>query len=295
MDIKVGSAPDNWGVWFPDDPRQIPWDRFMDEIAEAEYEWTELGPYGYLPSDLGQLREELTRRNLKACAAFVMGDLSEATGWADIEAQLLGAGPLLAGLDASYIVLIDDIYSDVFTNEPLRPAQLSEDQWKYFIDATHKFATMARDRFGLTTVFHPHAETHIEYEDQIERLLDATDPQLVRICLDTGHHEYRGGDSIQFIEKYQDRIDYLHLKSVDGELRDRVNREKIPFGKAVGMDLFCELASGTVDFPALTDLLKEIDFEGFAIVEQDMFPCPFDKPLPIAKRNRQYLREAGIG
>ena len=57
MDIKVGSAPDNWGVWFPDNPKQTPWDRFMDEIVEAEYEWTELGPYGYLPTDINQLRD----------------------------------------------------------------------------------------------------------------------------------------------------------------------------------------------------------------------------------------------
>ena len=56
MNIYLGSAPDSWGVWFPSDPRQIPWERFLDEIAEAGYEWTELGPFGYLPTDLPTLR-----------------------------------------------------------------------------------------------------------------------------------------------------------------------------------------------------------------------------------------------
>ena len=49
MNITIGSAPDSWGIWFPSDPQQTPWHRFMDEIVEAGYEWTELGPYGYLP------------------------------------------------------------------------------------------------------------------------------------------------------------------------------------------------------------------------------------------------------
>jgi inosose dehydratase len=267
----------------------------MDEIVEAEYEWIELGPYGYLPTNINQLRDELDKRNLKVSGTFVMGDLTDPSGWPNVEQQLLGAGENLAALGAPYLVLIDDVYTDLFTNEPLRPDQLNGDQWQRLFDTAHRVATIARDQFGLKVVFHPHAETHVETEEQIERFLDNTDPALLPLCLDTGHHEYRGGDSIRFLADHHDRIDYLHLKSVDGELRDRVNRENIPFGKAVGMDLFCDLAEGTVDFPALAALLKKIDFTGFAIVEQDMFPCPFDKPLPIAKRNRQYLREAGIG
>ena len=77
MNIRLGSAPDSWGVWFPSDPKQIPWQRFLDEIAEAGYEWTELGPYGYLPTDLPTLRAELARRGLKVTAAFAMGHLEE--------------------------------------------------------------------------------------------------------------------------------------------------------------------------------------------------------------------------
>ena len=79
MNIRIGSAPDSWGVWFPSDPKQTPWERFLDEIAEAGYEWTELGPYGYLPTDLPTLRAELDRRGLKVTAAFAMGHLEDPT------------------------------------------------------------------------------------------------------------------------------------------------------------------------------------------------------------------------
>ena len=81
----------------------------------------------------------------------------------------------------------------------------------------------------------------------------------------------------------------------DPAVRKRVADEGIPFALAVGRDMFCEPAKGAVDFPAFRDVLRAIDYQGWAIVEQDMYPAPFDKPLPIAKRTRAYLRDIGLG
>ena len=295
MNITIGSAPDSWGVWFPSDPQQTPWQRFMDEIVEAGYEWTELGPYGYLPTDLPTLRRELSSRGLKVTGTFAMANVEEPSLWGELERQVLGAGERLAALDAKYLVLIDDTYTDLFTGEAIAPKRLDESAWGRFIETTHKVADIARDRFGLQLVFHPHAETHVEYEDQIEAFLEQTDPDRVSICFDTGHHAYRGGDPISFMHQYHDRIPYLHLKSIDPEIQKWVEAEGIPFAEAVKMDMFVEPSKGAVDFLAFRDLLQEIDYNGYAIVEQDMYPAPFDKPLPIAKRTREYLREIGIG
>lgn len=295
MNITIGSAPDSWGVWFPSDPQQTPWYRFMDEIVEAGYEWTELGPYGYLPTDLPTLRRELSSRGLKVTGTFAMANVEEPSLWGELERQVLGAGERLAALDAKYLVLIDDTYTDLFTGEAIAPKRLDENAWERFIETTHKVADIARDRFGLQLVFHPHAETHVEYEDQIEAFLEQTDSDRVSICFDTGHHAYRGGDPINFMRQHHDRIPYLHLKSIDPEIQKRVEANGIPFAEAVKMDMFVEPSKGAVDFLAFRDLLQEIDYSGYAIVEQDMYSAPFDKPLPIAKRTRAYLREIGIG
>ena len=59
--------------------------------------------------------------------------------------------------------------------------------------------------------------------------------------------------------------------------------------------MFCELSRGVVDYVAFRDLLEEIQFDGWAIVEQDMYPEPYDQPLPIAKRNLEYLHGIGFG
>jgi inosose dehydratase len=295
MDVTIGSAPDNWGVWFPSDPRQTPWNRFLDELVEAGYYWTELGPNGYLPSDLPTLHSELNKRGIKVSGSFVMPHLEDKSAWPQIEKDTLSVGEKLASLNAPFLVLIDDAYTNLFTGEPLRPSRLDDSGWKQLVETTHRVARLAKERFGLTTVFHPHAETHVEYEDQIEKLLEDTDPQLVSLCLDTGHHAYRMGDPVRFMRKHHERIPYLHLKSVDPVKRKKVADEKIPFAIAVADDMFCEPAKGAVDFPAFRDVLREIDYQGWGIVEQDMYPAPFDKPMPIAKRARAYLREIGIG
>ncbi len=295
MAVKVGTGPDSWGIWFPSDPLQTPWYRFLDEAAEAGYEWIELGPYGYLPTDLPTLRRELDGRGLKVAGTFAMESLEVPEKWPELERQVLGAGEQLVELGARFLVLIDGMYSDLRTGELVEPAELDGDAWKRLIDTTHRVADIARDRFGLQLVFHPHAESHVEYPQQIETFLAQTDPDRVGLCLDVGHHAYRGGDAVEFMRRHHERIPYLHIKSVDRAVQQQVEASGVSFAEAVRMDMFVEPALGFVDFLAFRDVLRNIGFDGWAVVEQDMYPAPFDKPLPIAKRTRAYLRDIGIG
>ena len=99
----------------------------------------------------------------------------------------------------------------------------------------------------------------------------------------------------RLVSRHHHRVRYLHLKSVDGLVQAKVKAEKIPFVKAVSMGVFSNLSEGVVDFPAVHDILRAVNYDGWATVEQDMYPAPFDKPLPIAKRNRACLREIGWG
>lgn len=115
------------------------------------------------------------------------------------------------------------------------------------------------------------------------------------LCLDTGHHAYRGGDPVAFIQKHAQRLEYLHLKNVDRQKLAEINARGVPMAVATAEGVFCEPAFGIVDFQLLRQALERINFLGFAIVEQDMYPAPFDKPLPISRRTRAYLREIGFG
>ena len=88
MSIKVGTAPSSWGIWFPSDPKQTPYQRFLDEVAEAGYDWIELGPHGYLPTDLPTLQSELDSRGLKVSSAQASGYPAEPSEWPALEAEV---------------------------------------------------------------------------------------------------------------------------------------------------------------------------------------------------------------
>ncbi|MGH6912939.1 MAG: sugar phosphate isomerase/epimerase family protein, partial [Geminicoccales bacterium] len=209
-------------------------------------------------------------------------------------------GALLQALGAAHLILIDDMVTDLHSGALKAPRELEDDAWQRLIEATHDAARRARERFGLELAFHPHAATHVETEAQIERFLADTDPDLVRLCFDTGHHAYCGGDAVAFMRRHHNRVGYLHVKSVDPTVLEKARREELPFAAAVAQGVMCELERGAVDFRAVDfrafdEVLREVGFEGFAVVEQDMYPAPQGQPLPIARANREYLRRLGWG
>ncbi len=188
-------------------------------------------------------------------------------------------------------MIIDELYTDESTGDARLPTSLDDNAWALLVDTTKRTLEVAR-RHGLRPVFHPHANTHVEYEAQIERLLEDIDD--LELCFDFGHHAYCGGDAVPFFGRHRDRIPYLHLKSVDGDIRDRVAREGLSFSDAVAQGVFVEPSLGAVDYVALRNLIVESGYRGFAIVEQDMYPADPDKPYPIAKRTFDYLRGLGL-
>ncbi|MGW2230060.1 sugar phosphate isomerase/epimerase family protein [Streptomyces formicae] len=292
--IRIGSAPDSWGVWFPEDPRQVPWRRFLDEVAESGYEWIELGPYGYLPTDPAVLREETARRGLKVSAGTVFTGLHHGPAvWEKTWAHVADNAALAQAMGAEHLVVIPSFWRDDKTGEVLEDRVLTPAQWRELTTQTERLAHEVRERYGLRVVVHPHADTHIDSEANVTRFLDATDPELVSLCLDTGHYAYCGGDSVKLIETYGERIGYLHLKQVDPAVLAEVRADEVPFGPAVARGVMCEPPAGV---PALEPVLaaaQGLGVELFAIVEQDMYPCEPDKPLPIARRTRSFLRSCG--
>ncbi|MFJ8693329.1 sugar phosphate isomerase/epimerase family protein [Streptomyces roseolilacinus] len=292
--IRIGSAPDSWGVWFPDDPLQVPWERFLDEVAEAGYEWIELGPYGYLPTDPARLSDETARRGLRVSAGTVFTSLHRGPAvWDATWAQVGPVAELARAMGARHLVVIPSFWRDDRTAEIVEPPELSAGQWADLARGTERLGREVRERYGLGIVVHPHADTHLDTEEHVERFLDATDPDLVSLCLDTGHYAYCGGDSVKLIETYGERIGYLHLKQVDPAVLAEVVENGVPFGPAVRRGVMCEPPSGV---PALEPVLaaaQRLGVDLFAIVEQDMYPCPPDRPLPIAARTRRFLRSCG--
>ncbi|MGY1438641.1 sugar phosphate isomerase/epimerase family protein [Streptomyces reniochalinae] len=292
--LRVGSAPDSWGVWFPEDEQQVHWRRFLDEVAEAGYEWIELGPYGYLPTDPDVLREETARRGLRVSAGTVFTSLHHGPAvWDATWAHVAQVAALARAMDATHLVVIPSFWRDDKTARELEPRELTVEQWRHQATGMERLARQVREEYGLDIVVHPHADTHIDTEENVTRLLDATDPDLVRLCLDTGHYAYCGGDSVKLIRTYGERIGYLHLKQVDPRILEDVHANGTPFGPAVRQGVMCEPPRGVPELPPVLHAAQELGVDLFAIVEQDMYPCPADQPFPIADRTRRFLRSCG--
>ena len=295
--LQLGSCPDSWGVWFADDPKQTPWQRFLDELAGVGYEWLELGPYGYLPTHPQQLKDELGSRGLKVAGGTMHGlsGLHRPDEFDAIAAQTRKVAELTAALGAENLIFVPvPGYRDDVTGAYREPAELSPERWRTLVANSNTLGKVLAEEYGLKMRFHPHADYHVETQAQTERFLEDTDPRFVSLCLDTGHLAYRRADVPSIIRKYPQRIGYVHIKQMDPAIVARAEARDMAFGQAVALGASCEPPAGLPDVPAVLEALAELDAELFVVVEQDMYPVDFDLPLPIATRTRTYLNSVGL-
>src|SRR6185369_13736655 len=295
MKIKIGTAPVSWGIMEVEGWNgQAPFASVLDEMARAGYEGTELGPYDYLPSDPQRLKAELSSRGLQMVSAFVPLSLAEPQSHEAAFQEALKVAELLASVDARLIVLAGEMNENRMSvagrvNE--ERDGMSTQHWYDTIEIVSRIAKACRD-FGVLTAFHHHAGTFVETPNEIARLCESTDPSLIGLCLDTGHYLYGGGDPVEVVQKYGSRIWHLHLKDVRLPVLESVRQLGLGFLEAVRRDIFCELGEGAVDFPKIKQELIGCDYDGWAIVEQDVdASLPGVQPFESAVRSRRYLRE----
>lgn len=288
--LRIGTAPDSWGVWFPNDPGQVPWQRFLDEVVASGYEWIELGPYGYLPTDPNELQDELGKRGLKLSAGTVFTGFHKGDDeWQRAWDQALAVAGLVSQLGAEHLVVIPDLWRSDATSEVLEPRTLTDEQWAKLGSGHDRLGKALLEEFGVKQQFHSHADSHIGTTREVVRFLHETDARYTNLCLDTGHFAYYGGDNVKLIEEFPERIGYLHLKQVDPTLLFDVLKNDVPFAEAVVQGIMIEPPYGIPDLGPVIEAVAKIDPEIFAIVEQDMYGCDLDRPAPIAKRTREHI------
>ncbi|KZM71902.1 TIM barrel protein [Nocardia terpenica] len=292
--LCLGSAPDSWGVWFADDEGQIPYTRFLDELVVAGYTWFELGPYGYLPTDPRRLAEEVDARGLRVSGGTTFGALHRPREWDDTVAATRRVAELTAAAGAHHLVFIPPMYRDEKTGAYTESPELTSEQWAGFGRRASELGKILVEEYGVRLVLHPHADSHIQSQSEIERYLNESDARYANLCLDTGHVAYGGGDAVDLIRRYGERIGYVHIKQMDPTVLDAVAAENLSFGEAVSRGVCVEPPAGVPDPVAVVEALSDLDADLFVIVEQDLYPCAPEVPLPIAKRTREFLNARGV-
>lgn len=292
--LCLGSAPDSWGVWFPEDEHQVPYTRFLDELMRAGYKWLELGPYGYLPTDPKVLVDEVAKRGLKVSGGTTFGALHRPHEWDEMLAQTRTVAELTAAVGAHHLVFIPPMFRDEKTGEYTEPPELTAEQWAGFGRAADELGKILLNDYDVRLCLHPHADSHIQTQPEIERYLNESDSRYANLCLDTGHVAYGRGDNIDLIRRYAERVEYVHIKQMDKRIVDQTWEQGLSFGEAVKRGVCVEPPAGVPNPADIITELSKLDNDRFVIVEQDLYPCAPDVPLPIAVRTREYLTSVGL-
>jgi inosose dehydratase len=298
--MRVANAPCSWGVLefestaLAPDSRQV-----LDEIAATGYEGAELGDWGFLSTDPRQLQADLDSRRLALVGAFVDVPLTDSLAHDAGAAAAVRTARLLADAGGPTAVIV---LSDATAASARRTANagritqaegLSAPAWDVVASGATHVARAVRDATGLRTVFHHHCATNVETPEEIDALMARTDPDLLGLCLDTGHATYGGGDPAAILARYTSRVRHVHFKDCSRQVAHEARENRWDYVHAVRNGLFCELGRGEVDFAAIVAQLRGQGYDGWIVVEQDVLPS-MGTPAASARRNREFLRRMGL-
>lgn len=294
--IKIGNAPCSWGVEFADDPRNPPWRQVLAENRDAGFTGIELGPVGYMPEDPVELSEALDEFGQELVGGVVFRPFHDPGKWDDVQDGAVRTCKALKAHGAEHLVLIDSISARraPTAGRAAEAEQMDAGEWDVYRSRIFDIAKMGAEEYGLTVGIHAHAAGFMDFEPELERLLDETDPIVLKICFDTGHHSYAGFDPVAFMSRHIDRISYMHFKDIDPAVKADAVAKRTGFYDACGQGIFCKLGLGDVDFPAVRQKLLDHGFDGWCTVEQDCDPEGATSPVDDARFNREYLQSIGF-
>lgn len=296
MTMRIGNAPCSWGVEFAKDDRNPGWKTVLKQCAEAGYTGIELGPVGFMPEDPAILSEALAEHDLDLIGGVVFRAYHDPNAWEDVLDATHRTAKALKAHGAQHLVLIDSISPRraPTAGRANEAEQMGQAEWAAYRDRIAETARIGTEEYGLTVGIHAHAAGFMDFEPELERLLDEVDERLLKICFDTGHHSYAGFDPVAFMKKHVGRISYMHFKDIDSKVKAEVIASRIGFYDACGQGIFCNLGDGDVDFPAVRQVLLDAGFEGWCTVEQDCDPLLDPDPVGDARKNREYLESIGF-
>lgn len=300
MTLRVGNAPCSWGTLEFEATKAEPigFDRMLNELVETGYTGTELGDWGYMPTDPQTLSRELTGRGIVMLGAFVPVALKDASAHAAGQEAAVKTARLLKAVSqkpAPFLVLADKNGSvpqrTLNAGRITREMGMSAAEWKIFAEGANSIARAVRDATGLRTVFHHHCAGYVETPEEISRFLDLTDPQTIGLVFDTGHYVFGSGgcDVVVGLNRFKDRIWYVHLKDCSQDIAERSRLEHWDYFQSLRHGIFCELGRGCVKFEQVLQWLDDRRYDGYVLVEQDVLPG-MGAPKDSAMRNREYLR-----
>jgi inosose dehydratase len=310
-ELPVANATCSWGIleFAGMQAERIPYAQVLNEVQETGYVGTDLGDWGFMPTEPGALKAELAQRKLVMISAFLPVAMKYPEAHAAGEAEAIKIARLLAavwdarpGSPGPYLVLADANGTEAARTHHagrVTPEMgLSAEEWKTFTSGAERIARAVREETGLRTVFHHHCAGYVETPQEITRFLELTDSALLGLVFDTGHYLYGSGSNDSAlveagVQRFGERVELMHYKDCHPNIAEQARAEGWDYFGAVQHGVFCELGQGGVPFPAITRQLQARGYHGWIVVEQDVLPG-MGSPRASSARNRAYLKTIGL-
>nr|WP_045049426.1 TIM barrel protein [Rouxiella chamberiensis] len=301
----IANAPCSWGVDDPKNPYLPPFEKVLQEARQAGYSSLELGPWGFLPQDPQTLTQALEKHALSLVAGTLFDDLVSETNFPKMVelthkvCHVLRHTRIARGLGTfapPYLVIIDFGNPDraKFAGQPDKAPRLGAEDWQRLVSHIREISRIATQEYQVRPVIHPHAGGYIEFGDEIERIAAAIPSQEAGLCLDTGHLYYAGLSPEKWIERYIDRLDYLHFKDVNKTVFQQVIAQGTDFFTACAQGVMCPLGQGDIDYAAVKAMLDSYHWQGWITIEQERDPRDVAGSLADVTASLSYLKHMGF-
>jgi inosose dehydratase len=257
----------------------------LDDIARTGYDGTQLGlefPDGDALRGVLAARELRLAEVYAAIPATADGPTDGALAEVRERLRLLTAG----GGEVLCIAFDGTADRDATAGRADGPStpRLTDEGWARSIDLLE---TISRETHaaGARIAFHPHAGTYVETPDEVARLAASIPAEVLPFCLDVGHYLVGGGDPVEALRRYGERVSHVHLKDVDPEVLAAVRHGAVAgFGAAIRGRLFTELGAGALDLDGILAVLADRRYDGWLMVEQDSSWPPPAESAAIGRR-----------
>jgi inosose dehydratase len=288
--IQLGIAPI---AWSNDDLHElganISFEQCISEMAEAGYDGSEVG-HKY-PRDPEILKKALAKYNLRIASQWFSSFFTTQPKEYTIP-KFVEHMEFLKAMGCQVIVVAEcggaihgDLSKPVFDAKPV----LDSEGWKRLADGLNELGRIANQN-GMKVVYHHHMGTVVQTREEIDMLMQKTDPNLVYLLADTGHLYFAGGDPVKLFEDYMPRIKHIHLKDIRKPVLEKLKVQKWSFLKGVLEGVFTVPGDGAIDYRPIAKIIEKSNYEGWFIVEAEQDPAKAN-PLEYAKKARKYIHD----
>lgn len=289
--VKLGIAPIAWtNDDMPDLGKENTFEQCVSEMALAGFTGSEVG--NKYPKDPEVLKKALELRGVEICNQWFSSFLITKS-FEEVEKEFRAQLTFLKAMGAKVIGASEQSHSvqgqldtPIFGHKYV----MNDEEWDTFCTGMNKLGKIAKEEYGIALTFHHHMGTVVQSLEEVDRMMENTDPEYVSLLFDTGHFTYCGEDPLEVVKKYVHRIKHVHLKDIRSEVVEQVKKENMSFLAGVRAGAFTIPGDGCINYDPIFKVLEDAGYEGYMVVEAEQDPAKAN-PLEYAIRARKFIAE----